>query len=888
MKPFRSFSRMISFGRNIVRRAHVEQDLSDEIACHLELLIASNLRDGGTEEEAQRAALLHLGGIEQVKEQVREARTGYFLETILHDLHCGAVFLLRSPSFSATAALTLACAFAASILVFCIARVGFLHPLNYSDADHLLQISVEPRLPDLSQEDVSLPRFELIRSSQKLLNVAAWAGEPVTATAMGNTEQVNVAHISSGFLELLNVMPLRGRLFSASENDTGDGEPIILSYRYWQERFGCDSAILGKRFLLDGLPRKVVGILPERFQAPFGRFDVFVPRLTDIRFLEPGQIQRGAGFLKVIARPNGKITMGQIQSAIAKIDREYRERASTNMDAHAASRIVPLRETIVRSLRPLFYSLIAGVVCVVVVATINVANLLLARLARRRKEIALRYALGASYGRVARQLATENIIIVLAATALALLLAWIGLNQVNAHASELLQGREAKLDGMAVCLAVALAFVTGSLFATISALHARYHGVSATLLNTSRIELGRPPLIRFRACLVVTQVALSLMLIVVAGLVSTSFSQLRKVDPGFDPEDVFVTQISPLFDRQTNNESVGTFYQKLIQRLKATPEIADAAAVYGLPLARDNTFLSYARADRPVSVVGERAVTWYRCVSPDYFSTMRIPLRRGRNFSTADNDNGPNVVILSETTARLLFGDADPIGRKIICGGTIQVTHTVIGVVGDVRSLDLALPVREEMYFSMFQRSEPSMRLIVRAASTKSNANGIESIIQMAVQEIDPNQAASATEPMNRLIARSVMRPRIVSFSLACFACLAVVVASVGIYSIVDCMVSERMREIGLRLALGAQRQNVFWLLIARGLKLVAVGLISGTIIAWSLAPLVSGLLFRVSATDPRIFASVFLLLGAVAFLASYLPARRAMAIAPIGALQCD
>ena len=879
--------RALSFVRNIFEHKRVEQDLCDEIACHLELLVDAGINNGLNETEARRKALLELGGIEQVKEQVREARAAYFFDTLLHDFRQALSSLLKTPSFSATALVTLALAFSASILVFCVAQAGFVRPLNYAEPNYLLQISVESQLPELSQADVSLPRFQLIRSNQDVASVAACAGEVLPAMAMGQAEQINVAHVSSDFFDLLKVTAFRGQLFSAID-DNANRRIGILSYRYWQNRFGLDPAIIGKDFIVDGLPTMVVGILPDRFEVPFGRFDAFLPRLTDIRFLGPSQIQRGAGFLKVIARPKGGVTVSQIQSRLAKIDEQYRAQAPANMDGYAVSRVAPLRETVVRSIRPLFYVLIVGVSGVTIVSVINVANLLLARLARRYKEIALRYALGASYCRVALQLITENILLVFAATTLAILFAWGGLNQIGIVAPELLQGNEAKFHGAVVWFALVLAFITTSLLATISVTHARHGGVSGKLLNRARTEINSVPLHRFHAGLVITQVALSLALLAAAGLATTSFSQLQKVNPGFDPHSVFVSQISPLFDRQASDTRVSEFYEKLINRLKATPEIAGAAAVYGLPLARDNTFLSYARADQPVSAVGERPVTWYRCISPDYFSAMRIPLQRGRCFTTADDENGPLVVILSETTARLLFGDVDPIGRKIICGGTIQATHTVIGVVGDVRSFDLTLPAREEMYFSMFQGSEPSMKLIVRAASPKTSARTIESVIRLAIAEIDPEQAISPTESMLGLIAHSIARPRIVSFFLSCFAALAVAVAGVGIYSIVDCAVSGRMREIGLRLALGAPRQNVFCLIIGQGLKLVAIGVISGTIVAWAIAPLFSGLLFNVSATDPRVFSTVIFLLAALAFLASYLPARRAMALAPMDALRCD
>jgi len=352
-----------SFTRNVLGRTRAEEALADEIACHVELLVASNMDAGFDHAEARRKALMELGGIEQVKEKVREQRAGYFFDTLRHDAQRALKFLLTHRSFSATAALTLAPAFAAAIVVFSVARVGFVHPLNYPDADHLLQISVTCPVPELAQADVSVPRFEFIRSAQNLINVAGCVGEPLPATVIGQTEQINVAHVSSSFFELLNARPLHGRLFTASESDSDRSNVVILGYHHWQKRFGGDSAIIGRHFMVDGVPSTVVGILPERFESPFGRFDAFLPRITGVRFLGPDQIQRGAGFLKVIARPKEGVRFEQINSALTRIDREYREQASENMDAYAVSNVVPLRETVVRSTRPTFYALIVGSGC---------------------------------------------------------------------------------------------------------------------------------------------------------------------------------------------------------------------------------------------------------------------------------------------------------------------------------------------------------------------------------------------------------------------------------------------------------------------------------------------------------------------------------------------
>ena len=810
---------------------------------------------------------------------------GYHFEALILDLRYGGRFLLRNPLFTLTAVLTLALGLGASTAMFSLTKNRLLRPLSY--ADGLLQIAAESPLRELHEADVSLPRFEQIRAQQDVfVDLAAFAGERLTILRGDVAEQINVARVSDRFFKMLAVQPLRGRLFLSSENHVGGERVVLLSYGCWQTRFNGDLKIIGRSITLGDARTTIVGVLPRNFAVPFGDFDVYLPRVSGVTFLSEEQIQRGAGFLKVIARPRRAVSLEQVRTTLATIDRRYRERAGENMDANAVSRALPLRETVVRQARPAFYAVAAAVVCLLILASINVVNLMLGRLVRREKEIAIRYALGAGYKRILQQLVSENILVAVMSGILGMVFAWTGLRAINILGSDFLHRGEAQLDAAAIGFMILLTFGNAFFFAIVSALHAPRDPKGEALRQTS--FLARPALSSFRAFLLVTQVALSLLLATAAGLLLTSLHHIQNVDLGLDPYGVFVADISSPFNISAQDGNAGRFIQRAVERLKGIPDISDAAAIYGLPLAHDDTFLSYAVGDRSLGPVGARPVTWYRSVSPEYFSTMRIPLRLGRYFTEADRPESQNVVILSETTARLLFGNSNPLGRKIICGGTVQTTYQVVGVVGDVRSLNPAQPVREEMYFSMFQCEEPAMKLIVRAASHNVDAKVMGEKIQACLRDLDPDQSTTTIQTMRQIMARSVARGRFVAVALAFFAVLALFVATIGIYGVMDYAVSVRTREIGIRLALGAQRRDVIRLIVARGMKVVAIGLLAGGLIAFCSTHFLSTLLYDVSANDPLIFSAAILLLAALAFLANYLPARRAMRVAPLAALQYE
>ena len=449
----------LNLGRNLFCRRKVERELSDEVASYLELLVAANLRDGLSESEARRAALLEVGGVEQVKEQVREAQMGYRLETLLQDLRYAGRFFLKHRFFGASSVLTLALGFGISTAMFCVGKTVWFTPLNYPDADKLFQISTDTSVRGLHEADVSFPRFEQIRSRKDLFaEAAALTTEQLTFGQGGDAEQITAARVSDGFFRILGTDPLRGRLFWSQDHRTDAARVAVLSFAYWQTRFGGNPNIIGQRVSLGGAPSTIVGIVPRTFAVPFGNFAIYLPRISDVSFLAPSQIDRGAGFLKVLVRPQPGISIDQMRSELRETDRRYRNRVGGNMDAGSASRVSSLRETVVRDIRPVFNALTAAVVCIMILASINVANLSLGQLARREKEIAIRHALGADHSRIIRLFLSENILLTIAALVVGIAIAWAILATVQKLGFHFLLDGEVRLGLAGICFAFCAGF----------------------------------------------------------------------------------------------------------------------------------------------------------------------------------------------------------------------------------------------------------------------------------------------------------------------------------------------------------------------------------------------------------------------------------------------
>jgi putative ABC transport system permease protein len=875
----RFLHRLLSLGRNLVRPQECERQLADELSAHLDLLIEEKVRAGLSLAVARREALLEFGGIEQVKERVRRVRRGYYIESLVRDFRNAGRSLLRAPGFGIVAVLTLAIGSGAAIAMFSIFDAALGRPLNFVRPEELLSISEHSVEQGLRESHLSFPKFTALREEKIFTEVAAYSGETAMLQGARGMVQVPTARVTGTLFALLCLQPERGELFGAAETR----DVALLTHQCWQNRFASDEAVIGAQILINGRNHTVTGVLPADLSRPLSQFELLLPGVRNIDFLSPEQIARGAGYLHVIGRCAAG-EMIRLPAALQRVDERYRRAFPDNMDAMFSSGASDLTRSVTREIRPSLYALGAAMGCLFTLACLNVGCLFLARFATHREELVLRAALGAEHRRLVQHLFSEITIIAGGGLALGL-----GISAGGMYALRLLNSPLIPFTITQSITPRAMVFA-GLLFGLISialtlacAMHAGlcWRDVALSSPSARRIRSNR-----LGSAFVVGQIALSLVLLLAAGLLLSTLQRIRDVKVGFDSAGVIIADMSSLPSRYSRPVDYATFVEGLTRSLESLPGVNRAALVYGLPLAQDDTYILCTSLDKKMTAVRDRPTSYFRVISPGYFEAMRIPLTAGRAFSSRDNNDNPNVVIISQATARMLFGASDPIGQKVICGGTVQAIHEVIGVVGDVRSTDVTSPSRPEMYFSIFQQMEPTMKLVVQTTGSVGNAQALTPVINKCIQALDPQQPALEFESMQQLVSKSVAHRRLLALVLAVLAALALVLAMVGTYGVMSFAVVERRREIGLRLALGATGGGILRLIFARGFKLTIVGVLIGTALALAGARFFSGLLFDVSPTDPTIFVASISCLAALTSIAIYLPARRAMRVDPIIALR--
>jgi predicted permease len=873
----RFLCRLLNLGRNLVRKQKIERQLSDELAANLDLLIEEKVRAGMSLGAARREALLEFGGVEQVKEQVRRVRSGYYIESFARDFRYAARSLFRTPGFSIVALFTLAISGGAAITVFSIADEALGRPLGFTRPEELLRIGEHSIGQGLREAHVSFPKFTRLRTEGVFDNVAAYTGEMATLRTTKGIVRVPGARVTETIFALLDVRPRHGRLPDEAEAQ----DAVLLTHQCWQNRFGGDEALIGQQLAINGRLHTVMGVMPEDLSRPLSEFEVIRAGVKDIDFYSPEQIARGAGYLHVIARCSA-VEMPFVQAALQRVDERYRAEFPENMDARFVSEASDLTAFVTRDVRPSLQALCAAVACLFFLACLNVGCLFLTRLAAHRQELTLRAALGAEQRRIVQHLFSEIAIITAGGLGLALIAAALGTHALRlAHLPFLSLPMTALMAVRAVAFAGLLFGVTAVLLTLAATLYAgRWRPDGATIQRS-------PRLLRYRhlpRAFVVAQIALSLVLLLAAGLLLNTLRRVHDVKLGFDPGDVIIAEMS-LPNRYAASD-YATFVDNLTSSVEKLPGVERAAVVYGLPLAHDDTYILSTPLAAKVSPVRDWPTMYFRVISPSYFEAMRIPLIAGRAFSPDDAAQNPRMVVVSETTGRMLFGGADPIGQKIICGGTVQTVHEICGVVGDVRSADVTRPAGAELYFSIYQQNEPITKLVVRAASTLGNTQLLVPAINRGLQKLDPEQPELEFETMQQLVARSVANRRLLALVLAVLASLALILALVGTYGVMSFAVIERHREIGLRIALGASRGDILRLVLTRGLKLIVSGVLIGATLALAGTWYFSDLLFDVSPTDPMNFLCSSVVLVTLTLLAVYLPARRAIRIDPVVALR--
>ncbi len=808
------------------------------------------------------------------------------METLAQDVRYAVRRLLKSPGFSLVAIVTLALGIGANSAIFSVVNTVLLRSLPYAEPDRLVMLfnsrGENPHFP------ASAPNFLDFRDQTQLFSGAAAYGatRDFNLVGIGDPTRLRGTPVSAEIFDVLGVRPELGRAFRAEENEPGAGAVVVLSHSVWQQYFGSDPQVIGRTISLDGVTRTVVGVMPAGFDYP-RESTLWTPLEYDAAFRD--NANRGAHYLGVVARLKPGVTVERADAEMHALgDRlaaQYPELARST--ATAAS----MREELVGSIRPALLVLLGAVGLVLLIACANVANLLLARAAARESELAVRAALGAGRGRLVRQLLTESVILALVGGGVGLLLAFWGTDALTAlQPRSLRQLGEVRVDATVIAFTAGVALLTGLLFGLVPALQVTRADLAGSIREGSRGSLSGRAGTRLRGGLVVAEMALAVMLLAGAGLLIRSFVGLMSVDPGFQPQGVLSVELSLPGSSYPDDESVRQFYTRLQERLRALPGVVASGAVSALPLGGRASMAGFYPADREQPRAGEMPIAHMIQATPDYFRAIGIPLRRGRLFTPADRAGAPVALLLSEAGARRIFRGEEPLGRSVtLTFGTAAypdgITGVVVGIVGNVHQKGLELAIEPDVYIPFDQAPFSSMELTLRTtARPLSLAAGVRS----AVREIDPNLALGDFQTVEQVVSRSVAQPRFYMLLLTLFAAVALVLAAVGIFGVISYSVTQRTREIGMRMALGADAGTVLGMVVRGGMKMVLLGLGIGLVLTFALTRLVAGMLYGVAPTDPLTLAGVVVVLGCVALLACWLPARRATRIDPMVALRSE
>jgi putative ABC transport system permease protein len=811
-----------------------------------------------------------------LEESGHARRTGIrMIADLLHDMRFAVRQFAKNPVFTAIAALTLALGIGANTAIFSVVNGVLLRPLPYPDPDTIVRIY--EIVPQWGPFAVSPAAFlDWRRQSTTLERVAAFSVDSETLATEEFPERVVSAAVSWDTFDLLRVKPALGRTFVRDEDAPLKNRVVILSYGMWQRRFGGDPRILERRLSLSGVPCAIVGVMPAGFAFPSAEVEFWSPL-----GLETADAPRGAHYLGVVGRLKGATTIEQARAEMKTIAERLAVQYPDSSKDESAE-VVALHEHIVGQIRPALMTLLGAVGVVVLIACGNVANLLLVRASVRNKEIAIRTALGAGRRRIVTQMLAESLLLAFAGGAIGLLLAYGAIGPLQAlNAGSIPRIQDVVIDGGVLAFTLGLCVVTGILFGLVPAWQASRTNVSEAMKEGGRSSSG-PGARWLRNGLVMAEVALSVVLLVGAALLLRSFSRLTQVDPGFRAENVLAFSVSLPTTSYKEAEQREAFFGQLMERVRALPRVESAGMIQSLPI-RDDYFLSFTVRGTTVTPGSEPSAN-YRVVAPGYFETLGIPLRRGRTFTDRDAPGAPLVAVVDEAFARRYFPGKDPIGQAIDIGNGTDGFCEVVGVVGNVRYGGLDFTANPTMYVPFRQDVFSTMWIVAR---TDGDPTAIAPVVRALVRDLDRNLPAYSISTLAEVVSTSLGQRRFSVLLLSLFAAIALLLAAVGLYGVISYSVSQRTKEIGVRLAMGAPRSRLLGMVIGQGMKLVVAGVIVGLAGALALARLLATLLFEVTPFDPPSYASTVIALVAVAALACYVPARRAMRVDPISALRC-
>jgi predicted permease len=865
------------------RRNKWDEERANELRSHAEIEADENISRGMLPDEARYAANRKLGNATQIREEIFHMNSVAFLETMWQDLRFAFRMLRKKPSFTIAAVLTLALGIGATTSIFSVVNSVLLRTLPYSDSAHV--VMMRETNPNVGSVSVSYPNFLDWRDQSKTISeMAAVHNMSFNLSGVNQPESIDGYGVSPNFLSLLGVRPIIGRDFLPSEDKSGTAPVLLLSYKLWQSHLGGDPNVVGRNITLDSQSFTIVGVLPQTFYF-LDKSDVLTPIgiWVNAKMMERGE----RGDMDVVARLAPGVTFerarGEMNGIAARLANQYPlENHGSGIEMNA------IRDEFVSGTRPAILVLFGAVLFVLLIACANVANLYLVRSAERTKEIAVRLAFGAKRGRIIRQMLTESLVLAALGGALGIVLGMWGLSGLGRLIpADSLMGMQIKMDGGVFLFAGALMVFVAIAFGLVPALASTRPDVQEALKDGGRSSTPSAKQHRVRGWLAIAETALALVLLIGAGLMVKSLYRLFQVSPGFQPDRVLTMGMNLRSSQYNKPEALLLFWQRILDRVRTIPGVESAAIGSVVPFTGDHSRADISFEGLPTPGIGQYPHPDYHSISADYLNALGQPLIRGRAFNENDNESAPLVGLINSKLAQRYFPNGDALGKRFTFGHPDPKNKwiTIVGIVSDTKLYGLENPSRYEVYVPYRQEPLNTMTLAVRSIA---DPYSISSEVRAAIAEIDKDQPVVQVETMKELLSQSVSTRHATLVLLEMFSALALVLASIGIYGVMAYSVAMRTHEIGIRMALGAQKRDVLRMVMGQGIRLSLAGVVIGVLAALALTRLLSTLLFSVSAIDPLIFIFVPVLLILVTLLACYIPAMRAMKVDPMVALRYE